>query len=190
MRTGRDCAIDLDPDAEQVAQEPMVHVDPAQYHRQRGPLSKEAGRDASEQPQHRRRIKDRRVRQRPQEGHQMSAQTARRRSRYLLYSPKSVRRLGSVRAASVTSAYLLPSPFSNPWRPRRMCQSLVISRSEWKLRLASQREAFSALERVSTDSLPRSTQQPNHLFEPGIRAARSALVTRGSAPATSTRCAL
>ena len=45
-------------------------------------------------------------------------------------------------------------------------------------------------ERVSTDSLPRSTQQASQGRPPGIRRARSGLVTEGSTPATSSRPAL
>ena len=59
----------------------------------------------------RRRIEDRRVEQRPQQRHQMSAHTARRRSRYLLYSPNRVRKLGSVRTASVDQPISAPEHF-------------------------------------------------------------------------------
>jgi hypothetical protein len=45
------------------------------------------------------------------------------------------------------------------------------------------------LERVSTDSLPRSTQHLNSLLLPPSRSARSALRTSGSAPAIKSRLA-
>jgi hypothetical protein len=56
--------------------------------------------------------------------------------------------------------------------------------------LATHRAASSAFDRVSTDSLPRSTQQlTRRLLPPSLRI-KSALVTDGSAPATSNRLAL
>ena len=56
-----------------------------------------------------------------------------------------------------------------------MCQSLVISRTEWNWCWASQRPASSALERVSTDSLPRSTQHLISLRLPPSRAGKVGL---------------
>ena len=77
--------------------QPMVELDPAQHHgqRRRGGPNRLATIPTSTHSDGRR-IEDRRVEQRAQRGHR-SAQTARRRSRYLLYSPNRVRKLGSVR---------------------------------------------------------------------------------------------
>src|SRR5437762_6123464 len=110
---GRDFALDADADAEDVAHEPMVELDPAQHHRLGGAPPEQARDDPDQDPNDRRRIEDRGVKQRPEQRRHRSTHTARRRRRYLSYSPNKVTKLGSVRTASVVSLYLPPSPFPN-----------------------------------------------------------------------------
>src|SRR6185369_7365393 len=110
----------------------MVQVHPTQYHRERWPPAEQARDDAGQNPNHRRWVEDRGEQQRAGERHQISAQTASRRSTYLLYSPKRVRKLGSDLTASVTMRYLSPRTLRNSKRARRMCQSLVMRRTDLK----------------------------------------------------------
>src|SRR5436305_12879713 len=92
---------------------PIIELDPAEHDRQRQPVSECAGDQPGEDPQEGRRIENRRPQDGAEKRHQMSVQTATRRSRSLLYSPKSARKLGSVGTPSITSGYLRPKTLSN-----------------------------------------------------------------------------
>src|SRR5690348_11256181 len=99
--------------AEDVFGKPAVEIRPAKDDGERGPPAERHRRDPGENVEDCARVEYRRIEQRPQQGHQRSAQTAIRRSTYLLYSPNRVRKLGSVRTPSVTSRYFEPRTLSN-----------------------------------------------------------------------------
>src|SRR5947209_15002672 len=108
MRAGRNCANHDRTDAEHMLAEPVVEIDPAQNDRERRTTTEQTREETREDPRQRGRIENRREQQRSEEWHQMSAQTAIRRSTSLLYSPKRARKLGSVVTPSVTIGYFAP----------------------------------------------------------------------------------
>src|SRR5438067_335211 len=113
VRAGRNVAQHPNPNPQQMLAKPIIELDPAEHDRQRRPVSKCAGGQAGQDPQQSRRIEDRRPQDGAEKRHQMSAHTATRRNRSLLYSPKRVRKLGSVGTPSITSGYLRPKTLSN-----------------------------------------------------------------------------
>ena len=135
---------------------------------QRRAAAEQAGDDAGQHAEQGRRIEDQRVTAASAAAAiRCRAHTARRRSRYLLYSPNRVRKLGSVRTASGTilifaAEHLVELVARAAHVPVAGDQPDRVDSGA----CASQRAASSALERVSTDSLPRSTQHSSSFALP------------------------
>ena len=98
-------------------------------------------------------------------------------------------RPGALLTASGMIVTVSPTCCSSSKRARRMCQSVVISRTEVNLLRASHAAVSSALVRVLTASLPRSMQHVNSLRGAFCTTASSFSLTSGKTPETSIRFA-
>src|SRR5258708_6057017 len=108
-----DIAFEADADVEQVLCKPVVDLGPTRHDGERRAAAEQGRNNTANHTQKCQRIENCGVKQRPCSSHQISAQTARRRRRYLLYSPNNVTNVGSVGTASVTSSYFFPRAFLN-----------------------------------------------------------------------------
>src|SRR4029434_6401780 len=107
--TLRDLAFDLPADAQYVAHQPVMEVRPAVDDRLNRPVAKRRQQDDAQHVDQGAGIEEQSEQDRTERRHQMSSQTATRRSRYLLYSPNRVMNPGSLRTASGTTWKSVPS---------------------------------------------------------------------------------